>query len=215
MKEQQAPTTLITRLKKHPLIVEIMIAVVVALAIGTVLLLHHMESRVYIENAQISTPIIAINAPAAGVLEEMKMSIGEEVHKGAVLATVSEEPVRALASGVIVYALDAPGETVGPQTTLVKMIDPSNFRVVGRVDEDKGLADIRPGQDVTFTVDAFPRKEYEGTVEVVTPTAHEDDVVFSISDKRPVQQYDVRVTFDASRYPELKNGMSAKMWIHK
>jgi len=45
--------------------------------------------------------------------------------------------------------------------------------------------------------------------------SREGDVVFNISDKREVKQFDVKVRFDISKYPELKNGMSAKMWIKK
>jgi hypothetical protein len=39
--------------------------------------------------------------------------------------------------------------------------------------------------------------------------------VFSISDKREEREFEVRAIYDTNAYPELKNGMSAKMWIYK
>jgi multidrug resistance efflux pump len=94
-------------------------------------------------------------------------------------------------------------------------MDPSTLRVVGQVDENKGLADVHVGAPVRFTVDAFGAKEYLGVVDEVSPTAHAGDVVFNISDQRQVQTFDVKVRFDTAAYPELKNGMSAKIWIYK
>jgi hypothetical protein len=95
------------------------------------------------------------------------------------------------------------------------MIDPDQLRVIGHIDEDKGLADIRVGQRVTFTADAFGSKEYDGVVESIAPSARQQDIVFSISDKRQVSQFDITVKFDVEKYPELKNGMSAKMKVYK
>jgi hypothetical protein len=43
----------------------------------------------------------------------------------------------------------------------------------------------------------------------------QSDIVFSISDKREEKEFEVKATFDADAYPELKNGMSAKMWVYK
>ena len=66
-----------------------------------------------------------------------------------------------------------------------------------------------------FTVDAYGAKEYHGVVDSVSPTARTSDIVFSISDKREEKQFDVKVKYDIYAYPELKNGMSVKMWIYK
>jgi hypothetical protein len=95
------------------------------------------------------------------------------------------------------------------------MFDPNELRVIGQIDEDKGLSDVKVGQDVEFTVDAYGSKKYTGIVDEISPVSREGDVVFNISDKREVKQFDVKVRFDISKYPELKNGMSAKMWIKK
>lgn len=218
MAKQPTPTkqpSILDKIRSHPLIAEITIIVIALLAIGLYLVINHINSRVYIENAEISTPIITLDAPTTGILDKVKVEIGDTVGKGAIVATIGETPLRTKTAGIIVDTLDAPGQLVTPQTPIVKMIDPANYRLIGQVDENKGLADIKPGQQVVFTVDAYPGKKYEGQVDVVTPTSHESDVVFSISDKLQTKRFDVRVTFDPARYPELKNGISAKMWIYK
>ena len=47
------------------------------------------------------------------------------------------------------------------------------------------------------------------------PTAESSDVVFTVSDQRQEQNFDVKIKFDTTLYPELKNGMSAKIWVYK
>jgi multidrug resistance efflux pump len=71
-----------------------------------------------------------------------------------------------------------------------------------------------PGQKATFSVDAFPGKVYVGVVESIGQTADDTGIVFSISDKRPTKAFDVKVRFDVTKYPELKNGMSAKITVY-
>jgi hypothetical protein len=51
-------------------------------------------------------------------------------------------------------------------------------------------------------------------VDEVSPTSEQGSVVFDISDQRPTNQFDVYVRFDPSKYPELKNGMSARIWVY-
>jgi PAS domain-containing protein len=89
-----------------------------------------------------------------------------------------------------------------------------HLRVVAQVEEDKGLANIKVGQRVAFTVDVFGSKKFEGVVDEVSPTSRQGDVVFNISSQRQVNEFNVKIRFDVSKYPELKNGMSAKAWIY-
>jgi multidrug resistance efflux pump len=74
---------------------------------------------------------------------------------------------------------------------------------------------VQVGDAATFTVDAFGSKVYKGVVDEVSQTSNQSDVVFNISDQRPTNQFAVKVRFDPTLYPELKNGMSAKIWVYK
>ena len=50
------------------------------------------------------------------------------------------------------------GKTFNPGQAVVSMIDPAQLRVVGTIDENKGLNEIHVGQLASFTVDAFGSK---------------------------------------------------------
>jgi multidrug resistance efflux pump len=107
------------------------------------------------------------------------------------------------------------GKNFAPYEAVATMINSEDLRVVAQVEEDKGLADIRVGQPAYFTVDAFGSKKYSGIVDEISPTARSGDVVFNISSARQQQEFNVKIRFNVSDYPELKNGMSAKAWIYK
>ena len=94
------------------------------------------------------------------------------------------------------------------------MVDPQEFRIVGSIKENEGLSDIHVGDPVSFTVDAFGSKKYAGVVETISPTSKESGVAFSISDKREVKEFEVKVKYDVAAHPEFKNGMSARMKIY-
>jgi multidrug resistance efflux pump len=94
------------------------------------------------------------------------------------------------------------------------MIDPNELRVVGTIDENKGLSEIKVGNVASFTVDAFGNKKFTGVVEEVSPTSKESGVTFSISDKREIKQFTVKIKYDTLAFPDFKNGMSAKIKIY-
>lgn len=87
-------------------------------------------------------------------------------------------------------------------------------RDIGEIDENKGLSRINVGDPVYFTVDAFGGKKFVGVVDEVSPTSNQSGVVFNISDQRAVQQFNIKARFDTTEYPELRNGMSARMYVY-
>jgi multidrug resistance efflux pump len=209
------PANIATRIRSHPWFMRGLIVLIVLLAIGGILYWNDLESKIYIENAQITAPVISISPASPGVIDDVYVSVGDHVRKDQTLAKVGDEVLHAKTSGLVTGVENTPGQMVPALSPVVSMIDTRELRVVGRVKEDKGLKDIAPGQYVEFTVDAFPSSQYHGVVEKVAPAAREGDIVFSISDKRQEQEFEVTVSYDVNAYPELKNGMSAKMWIFK
>lgn len=206
---------IISSVRKHPLMFEISLIIAVACIIGATLYLNDLQSKIYIEKAQIYAPIISLSPDAPGTMGRLYVEEGDTVANGQKLAEVGNQTITAKTAGVVVWVLNSPGQYVNPQTPVVKMIDPTAMRVVGRLEEDKGLSDVKPGQKVVFTVDAFGSKQYAGSVESVGLTSRESDIVFSISDKRQEKEFEVAALFDTASYTELKNGMSAKMWVYK
>jgi multidrug resistance efflux pump len=207
--------TLIHKIRQHRLFLEIVISLIVIIIISGILIYVNISSKISIDASQIYAPTISLAPITPGVLERVYVSVGDSVGKGKTVALVGGKPLDTMTGGIITSVQNTPGQIVSSNTPIIEMIDPNELRVIGHIDEDKGLADIRVGQRVTFTADAFGSKKYDGVVEFIGPSARQQDIVFSISDKRQVSQFDITVKFDVDKYPELKNGMSAKMTIYK
>ena len=205
----------IKKITKNYLVRSLFLILVFSALVWLVMYLNGMQSQVYIENAQISAPVITLSPIASGILDSVFVQVGDKVKKDTIVAKVNGLPIRAKSDGIVVSVNDIPGQVVSSQTAIVKMIDPSTLRVVGRLEENKGLSDVKQWQKVVFTADAFSGKEYSGVVESVAETSRDSDIVFSISDKRQEKEFDITAKFDITAYPELKNGMSAKMTIYK
>jgi multidrug resistance efflux pump len=177
--------------------------------------LYLTQSRVYIEKSSLIAQSIDLSSPGGGVLEKMFVKVGDNVSANEPVAQIGNDIVKAKQSGIIISVKDDIGKNFAPYEAVATMINPEDLRVVAQVEEDKGLADIRVGQLAYFTVDAFGSKKYSGIVDEISPTARSGDVVFNISSARQQQEFNVKIRFNVSDYPELKNGMSAKVWIYK
>ena len=173
------------------------------------------NSYVYTDNVTISAPGIDLAPENSGILQELFVNIGDTVSADTVVARVDNELIKAKTKGIVTATEDNIGKIFNRGEAVVSMLDPTALRVVARIDEDKGLSDIRVGQRAVFTVDSFGSKEYEGVVDEISPVSRAGDVVFNISDKREEKQFDVKIRFNTDAYSELKNGMSARLWIYK
>jgi HlyD family secretion protein len=150
-----------------------------------------------------------------GILDEVYVRNGDTADVGQALARIGSEVVTAKIAGLIIDVSNTPGQVFSPSQPVVKMIDPNELRVVGTIKENEGLSDIRVGQPVSFTVDAFDGQTFTGIVEEISPTSRESGLTFSISDKREIKEFEVRVKYDNAAHPEFKNGMSAKMKVYR
>lgn len=173
------------------------------------------ETKIYIDSSEISAPVISIGPEIPGVLKAVYVKEGEHVTVGEQLFNVGDRVISSPVPGIVTSVQNTPGQWASNQNAIVQMYNPGSLRVVGHLQEDQGLSDVRVGQQVMFTVDAFDAKQFAGTVESIGKTADATGAVFSISDKRPEKQYDIKVAFDPNAYPEILNGMSARMWIYK
>ena len=192
-----------------------MLAVIFGLILASAIYFTIEARRISIDNAGIEAPTIALSPSVPGVLREVYVSEGDRILPNTVVARVGNELVKSLSGGIVTSVSNNIGAVTNPAQPPVTMIDASELRVVGKIAEDKGLSSIAVGQRVTFTVDAFSGKEYTGVVDEISTVPHESSIAFSISDKRTVKDFDIKVRFDVSKYPEIKNGMSAKITIYK
>lgn len=187
--------------------------IIIAGAVGAYLILT--SGRVSIDTASIQAPLIGLTSTVPGVLDAVYVHTGDTVSANQPVASVGTQIITSKVAGLVVSVNDTVGAQVNAGIDIVTMIDPSQLRVVGRIDENKGLAQIRVGDPVSFTVDAFGGQKFNGIVDEIAPTSNQSGIVFNISSQRQIQQFDIKVRFDVSAYPQLKNGMSARMWIYR
>lgn len=200
------------------LIATVIVLIVVIGGVGGGVFWYVSSKTIYIDDSIISAPLINLSPVNSGVLEAVFVNVGDTVTEDEPVARVGDEIVEAQTNGEIVSLDNNIGEfenALTGQDVIATMIDPTQLRVVGELDENKGLSDVAVGDPATFTVDAFGSKVYKGVVDEVSPTSVQSDVVFNISDQRPTNEFDIYVRFDPTQYPELKNGMSARIWVYK
>ncbi len=198
---------------KKKIIIASVIIIIVAAAVGFGYWTS-IKNRVYTDKAQVWAPQIALSPTTAGRLEEVFVKEGDQVASNTVVARVGAELIKTKSDGLVISTKEDIGGIISPGMAVVTIINPDELRIVAQVDENKGLKNISVGQKALFTVDAFGSKKYYGVVDEVSLTPHSGDIVFNISDKRQVNQFDVKIRYNIKQYPELKNGMSAKVWIY-
>ena len=174
-----------------------------------------LSNEIKIENSYVNAPLISLSPTTTGILDEVYVSVGQKITPNTEVAKVGNETIVSKVGGIIVSVNHQEGQFFSPGMPVASMINPEEERIVGQIDENKGLSDIKIGQVATFTVDAYGSEKFQGVVEEISPISDQSGVVFSISDKRAVKQFDVKIRFDINAHPEFKQGMSAKITIYK
>lgn len=78
--------------------------------------------------------------------------------------------VTAPITGVVSERPAESGEAVSPGDPIVTIVNTATLELAGRIPVD-AAASVRVGQPVTFTLDAYPNREFRGTVARKDPTA--------------------------------------------
>jgi RND family efflux transporter MFP subunit len=112
-----------------------------------------------------------------------------------------ETTIKSPISGSLAERLVDVGTSVNPQMKVASVVDTSKIRIRIGVSE-KQIHKIRRGQNVTVSVDAFPGKEYQGTVFTAGMKANETSLTFP-----------VEISLINNREPLLKPGMVARLKI--
>ncbi len=199
---------------KNPKVLRILVAIlVVTIAAGGFAFFEFTTGRVFIDNSLVQSPVSSLEPITPGKLQELDVYEGEYVKKGDTVGIVDGQSIFAPTSGLIIMANNQIGSNVSDQNPIAQLINPANTRIAGTIDENKGLDEIKIGQVVSFTIDALPGQTFWGYVDEISPSAKQTQATFSISSERPTQQFVVYAKFDSNTYPQIKNGMSAKMTI--
>jgi multidrug resistance efflux pump len=187
--------------------------IIIILALFAFIYWRTVAGKVIIENSSIEAPIINLSSSTPGILSDIYVNVGDIISDNTPIAKVGNEIIVSKVKGIIVSVNHQEGQFFGAGSPVVSMINTKEERVLGKIDEDKGLVDIKVGQPATFTVDAFGNKKFNGVVSEISPMSNESGVIFNISDKREIKKFDVKVSFDENEYPMLRQGMSAKITV--
>ena len=202
------------KLIKRPHVQSIIGIAVICIALGGFIFWHTTANTILIENSDLEAPVINLSGSTPGTLNALYVKEGDVISANSPVALVGSDIVTSKESGVVVGVQNNIGEFFTPGETIVSMIHSEDMRVVGAIDENKGLDQVVVGEKATFTVDTFGSKTYVGVVDSISSTSDDTGVLFSISDKRPTKKFDVKVRYNIADYPELKNGMSAKITVY-
>jgi multidrug resistance efflux pump len=130
----------------------------------------------------------------------------EEKQLGYLERQRAESGVKAPAAGVIESMDLRPGDLVGPNQPVARILEPGQIWVRVYVPEPQ-LGRVRVGQRAAIKVDTWPNREFSGkVVEIRTQSEYTPRNVQTL-DQRMDQVFGVKVAIDPA--PELKPGMAA------
>lgn len=118
----------------------------------------------------------AVSSRIAGRVAELKVTDGEAVKKGQVVAEVEslqlgEPPPRvqysALIDGIVTDRHVVQGDSVEPNKHLMEIVDLTEVYAEGRIFEGQ-IAAVQGGQKVRVTVESYPTNEFTGTVDLLS-----------------------------------------------
>ncbi len=215
MKEENIEVKIKSSVFSKPWVQSVTGVIVIVVLLVVFIYWRILNNQIKIDNSSIDAPIINLSSSTSGVLQEVYVNVGQEILPNTQVARVGNETIFSKVGGIIVSVNSQEGQFFSPGTPVVSMINTDAERIVGKIDENKGLSDIKVGQTATFNIDAFGSKTFQGVVDEVSPISNQSGIVFNISDKREVKQFDVKIRFDVKAHPLFKEGMSAKITIYK
>jgi len=123
---------------------------------------------------------VAIIGEATGTLKNFSLEVGDTVVKDEVIGQIDPsrpgmnykmKDVKAPISGTVVSVSSKEGSMASPSAPLAYIEDLSESSIKANIIE-KYIADVKIGQEVQITFDAYPDKIFKGTVADLDPTVN-------------------------------------------
>ena len=147
---------MIFNIMKQKKTIKWLVGIIIIACCGLGVYLYLSSQYVYIDQSVIEAPIISLASSNSDVLQAIFVKDGDAVKVDEPIARVGDQIIKANVDGFIVTINKNIGQyenALSGQATVATMIDPTQLRVVGLLDEDKGLVDIKVGDVSKFTVD--------------------------------------------------------------
>lgn len=222
--EQAGPRTPMRRSSKIAIIVIVLVAVVAAAGFAVS---YFLDASRYVttDNAQVDGTQIPITAPTSGTLTGWTGTQGAVLRADQVVGRVEidggyvkpQRSIRAPAGGTVAVDNTTEGAYVQAGTQLAVAYDPGDVYVTARV-EETDINDVRVGQRVEFTVDAYGGRTFAGSVReiqngaanVFSPLPQSNS---SGNFQKVTQVIPVKVSIDDAQGLELIPGSNAEVNI--
>lgn len=217
------------KLKRSTRIALAVILVLALVAGGALATSYLLNARNYVstDNAQVDGDKILVNAPTSGTLVDWSATQGAILSKDQRVGRVEIQggyaqprmSIRAPADGTVAVDNGVPGGFVTAGTQLAVAYDFDKIFVTARVDETD-IKQVRPGQQVDMTVDAFPNTPLTGYVREIQGGAAGQFSLFPQANtsgnfQKVTQVIPVKIALGDRQGLDLVPGMNVTVHIHK
>ena len=217
------------KLKRSTRIALAVILIVALVAGGGFATDYILKTRNYVttDNAQVDGDKILVNAPTSGTLVDWRATQGTVLRKDQIVGRIQIQggfaqpltSIRAPSVGTVAVDNGVPGVFVTVGTQLAVAYDFDKIFVTARVDETD-IKQVRPGQPVDMTVDAFPNTQLTGYVREIQGGAAAVFSLFPQSNsggnfQKVTQVIPVKIALGDRRGLDLVPGMNVTVHIHK
>lgn len=186
------------------------------------------------DDAQLTSQIINVSAPAAGTLTTLNVKLGDAVTAGQTIGTITGAPTASASgtsgstasinitspmNGTIIQVPTVQGQGVAPGLPIATVTNLNAITVTAYVDES-ALNNVQVGQSVDIKIDAYSDTNFTGHVQqIVKATAGQFSLLpnqdpTSSNFTKVGQRIPVIITLDGNGGKQLLPGMSVSVTIH-
>ena len=186
------------------------------------------------DDAQVNGTIVNVSAPMNGTLSTLTVKQGDTVSAGQTIGTVTGAStvsatgtqgnptaidINSPISGTILQVSAVQGQGVAPGLTILQITNLSSLNIVAYVDEN-ALNNIKTGQSVDITIDAYKGTSFTGHVQQIVQAAASEFSLLPTQDNasgnftKVGQRIPVLITLDGNGGNDIVPGMSAEVSIH-
>jgi multidrug resistance efflux pump len=201
-----------------------------AIAGGIFYFLYNNYMYYSTDDAQLTGNVVNVNALATGQLTALNVALGDSVTAGQTIATITTAPtdtstkvttiaITSPINGKVIQTSVVSGQGVVPGLPLVELVDLNSVTVTAYVSES-AIDNIKVGQDVDISVDAYSGTSFTGKVQQIVPVAASTFSLLPTQDNasgnftKVGQRLPVVITLDGNGGKILAPGMSATTVIH-
>lgn len=214
-------------MRRTILVTVLIVVAILAIAGGGAWYFYNNYQFYQTDDAQVSGKMLSISSTANGELTSV-VNVGDKVAAGQTVATVAgisatgaktSIKITTPIDGTVVQSNAVQGQTVAAGTPLAQVANMNHPTVTAYIDEGQ-LHNVKVGQDVDISVDAFSGSSYSGHVQqIVQATAGSFSLIPSTDNTsgnftKVSQRVPVIISLDGTSSNDLVPGLSATVTVH-